>query len=1045
MDTANLTSVQTFRLSAHATLKFIGRTDELKRIESAIADRGHNHIFYIAAEGGTGKTRLLREVIDRLQDGRWSFPDVAFTKRLADLYDLKLHNPEGLAVELFEALEVSRAYFNRFREKHAELELARREQSGESLEAIAEARQELTDAFIFDFNWLARERRIVIVLDTAEMLLYEPSEVLQDLLEETARPDDPEFLGVATRRWLLDSFLPRIHNTVVLIAGRPLQKRLPDDLGQVADRHAAVFETIDLGNFTERETIAYFDAVAEASRSLGDESTAQRIEREIPEETRRVIHLYTGGNPILLGLMVDYLVRAETLVPDVQVSLDEARQENLAKIQEKLRAKIVELIQRAGEPEDEAIRSLAWARKGMKAQLLARVADLTEEEARYALERIRRLSFVKVHPSDPELFFLHDEMYALMRQYVLEALGPAHRRHVYRVIFDYYSERIREAEEDLEHLLREVPVESEPADDHSPSDPASPTNSEQLEAWQARLRHRNLVLGYVHYRLREDPVEGFVEYYKRAEEAFLAVSDDFDMQLRSELLAFWQQEEQVVGHPLEEIRGLRRVDVNSDAAIRWVKRYISHRMYERALRLVNAIRTTHRRLLPSRASEAELSAWEALASSYLGEQLSKVGHLLADAIDVLTRAETKELGTNVDRRELVQAQLYNRLGYLYRVKGQSQQAVQAYQRALPFWQKHGAQAALANTLNNLAFAYAQVGKFDAALHAGQRALRIRRKLGLRLPIALSLNTIGLIQTRNDQSQRARVSIGQALSIFTELGRQGIRGVGLANIALSEAMRRTCNIPIIYTTKKKAEFLRQARDHAQAALEIFPDQVNDKLRYVEALVELGCVYRDWAKLRREHPADEPGEETNVLAELGVVALNRAAREAHSEMSNWEVDALVNLAWLHYYIGQIEKALGTAQQVDPLIPEQYRLKEGKGIPEHKGPISSFYIQLGKIHNLRGQIAFDAKDWKAAAHEFTLALAYNQCFADDFRDLKRAQDQISERLDELDYVQLTAFRHAVAQAEHDYNLTSPGLLQQLILELSGDMIGTDRGGQV
>jgi len=187
-------TIGAFRPSAHATLQFIGRGDELKQIESAIRDESRSYIFYITAEGGTGKTRLLREVIRRLQEGEWQFPRLAFTRRLVDLYDLTLHNPEGLAIELVNALDVEPGYFKPFHDRYTELEQARRQQFGGPPETIAKARTELTDTFIHNFNWLADGQRVVVLLDTAEMLLYEPDEV-QDLLEAASPPRDRRFWG----------------------------------------------------------------------------------------------------------------------------------------------------------------------------------------------------------------------------------------------------------------------------------------------------------------------------------------------------------------------------------------------------------------------------------------------------------------------------------------------------------------------------------------------------------------------------------------------------------------------------------------------------------------------------------------------------------------------------------------------------------------------------------------------------------------------------------------------------------------------------------
>lgn len=1004
--------------SAYSTLRFIGRRKELEQIENAIRDKNQSYFFYVTAPGGVGKTRLLREVINRLRNAPKDFPSLAFTTRIVDFYDPALHNPEGLTTELVDALQVDMGHFDNFITANVELETARREQK----EDVAKKRMALAQAFISDFNRLTAERRIVILLDTAEMLLYESQEV-QEVLEEIARPEDATLIGIAVRRWLVEDFLPKVRNAVVVLAGRPqLRPRLPGDLERAAQNNgAASFVHVSLDNFEEPDTLEYFDALAEASRAMGDERTARSIERNIPPETRRVIHLYTGGNPILLGLLVDYLVRADALVPDIRAPLAEAQKQDLPAVRQRLKQSIVNLIQNAGEPEDEAIRTLAWARKGMDAVLLAKVSRMSEADAKTSLEHLRHLSFVKEHPSNPNLFFLHDEMYALLRRYVLDPLGPERRQQVYRAIREHYRQQITQTEA----LLADAPRET---------------------AWRFRLNLRTLTVEHVHYYLREDPHEGFFEFYERSEEAFLANSDDFDMQLRSELLAFWQEEEQHAGHPLDEVRGLRRVDINTDSAIRWVKRYISHGSYDKALRLAKALRTVHTELLPDKLAEAELSAWEALAISYIGGRLDEPERLLTDAAVVLSHAESRDKYQR-DRSELVLAQVHNRLGYLYDGKGQYSLAIESYRAALPVWHKHNAEADLANTLNNLAFDYAQIGNFDAALRACEKGLNIRDRLGFRSSVGYSLNTLGLIQIKNDQASRAITVIQQALAIFEELRGEGVRGVGLANIALAEAKRRACSIPLQYTLEEQADLLWQAVEHAKAALEIFPSKEPEKRRQVEAFIELGCAYRDWAKLRRAHPAPaEKAEEegSTILANLAASALNRAAEEAHGSLSNMEVDALANLAWSQYWVGQSNEALATADKIEELIPEEYRLKKDKGIPTEKGAIGTYYVQLGKCYNLRGQIALDAGGWEAAAQYFTLTLAHDECFAKDSRDIRRAKIQVGERLDKLTPSQVAVFHQAVLQTERDFILPPPSLMQTLISETFGNAEDYGGGGK-
>jgi hypothetical protein len=64
--------------------------------------------------------------------------------------------------------------------------------------------------------------------------------------------------------------------------------------------------------------------VAERARELGWEEMARQI-ASIPDEMREVIYHYTGGRPILLALMIDYLLVADALLPRMKEPVEEVR------------------------------------------------------------------------------------------------------------------------------------------------------------------------------------------------------------------------------------------------------------------------------------------------------------------------------------------------------------------------------------------------------------------------------------------------------------------------------------------------------------------------------------------------------------------------------------------------------------------------------------------------------------------------------------------------------------------------------------------------
>ncbi len=54
--------------SVRATPELVGREKELEQIENAIRDTEHSYIIYITGQGGIGKTRLVKHVLEHPPD-----------------------------------------------------------------------------------------------------------------------------------------------------------------------------------------------------------------------------------------------------------------------------------------------------------------------------------------------------------------------------------------------------------------------------------------------------------------------------------------------------------------------------------------------------------------------------------------------------------------------------------------------------------------------------------------------------------------------------------------------------------------------------------------------------------------------------------------------------------------------------------------------------------------------------------------------------------------------------------------------------------------
>jgi tetratricopeptide (TPR) repeat protein len=1066
-------SLETYRPAARATPALVGRKRILEQIRFAIEGRTDTVVLYIHGDGGIGKTRLLTEVLRLCRDGAWKGTEkpLLAVEEPVDLYHTQTHVLEGLVRAMGAVMkpETREQFFTTYTGALWELE-SKKPDLRYALRDVFKLRDRVAEAFVHDFQDMTSGYRSVIAFDTAEVLLYDTDIVQQRLHLETE--------GVSVRSWLVGKLFPSVSNTVFLIAGRPRSQLLRDLEENLGDR----LQVIDLDKFSEEETLDYFNEVAAAARADNEEDIAQRIEN-IQEESRKVMHILTGGQPILLSLVIDLLALAKRLPDEVKISLAQAQSlspNNREAALEKLEASIVNQFQQVGSPADEAIRSLAFARKGMDPALLARVADMTEDEAKEILSaltglrfngegkppevipEVRRLSFIKVRPADRRVF-LHDEMYALMERHVLKRLPDESVKRVQRAILAYYADELERTRKEIARLQPSIREEVTP-DRRIVNVPRPAMPPDLLEERAKKGIYEDYLMSeQIHYLLRYDPLEGFQTYCDYVEDAYEAADDELDMQLRDELLAFVNAPEH---EGLAAIEGLNRAEVDLDAGIRWIRRNDRYARYSQAVEIARRLRDECPDLIAQwgEIGQARLDVWGGMAHAYHGLDLVQSESLLRRAVKWLrgVQTENKFLQWHVT---LASANAYNCLGYLLMQQGRQRQAVKAYRSALPLWRQLGKafETEHANTLNNLSWALAQLGDLDNAIRQCMDGLELRTEAGARYPIALSYNTLGQIQIRYDQPHRARTNCERALAIFREL--EMPRGTGMACTALAEAYRRMGATDEVYFPEERVNLMREAEQYAREAVTVFGPYeswpgtkraeplVPEPARLVNALIELGCAYRDWARLWPNYTPRSDDLDCAKLVQFGESALHEAAEIARSQQPHRAVDALVNLAWLKYYIGDVAGVEAELKQVQAIVKDDYFISTEEGLPSGELDQPFYWVQLGKVYLLKGHIAFnryfqadleyksneDQKQiviegmlakaeaaLKEAASMYALSLAYDDLYGrgQRFRDLKRAETRIHDRLKGLNVEEMQIVKEAIQAAAVAYHLGQPRL---------------------
>lgn len=979
---------------AYATTNLVGRNEILAKANEIFEHASKQlTVLFLTGEGGIGKTRLLQRIIE-LAKAR---PDLRAAESIVDFYHVPTHSEYGLADILYRVLTPPNTPFAQYeREKRA---LERMRLSGE-VSNVGEQRARTLQAFSDSLNKLAQSKRIVLALDTAERLVYSAGQ------EAIAPALFAECWG-----WLLAS-LSQWENVTLVIAGRdsalPLLRPLIDAIGNDC------VTVIPVESFSEAESTAYFDEVERAAARRQAREFVQRV-RSLDPDTRLLAHRLARGRPIMLALLVDYLTMGTGPLPVILRELEQGQQpldqsQALARLRTLLIARLLDV-----RPLGDVISALGRTPKGCDHVLLASLLDISEPEAKRRLDDARRLSIVKVRPTD-ERVFLHDEMYAMLRDelFAHPADAPA-AQHASQTILDYYREQIKHNREELDRLYAPVEVEG---GDRLDLSRLSETHTALQTLWTE----------LVFYELRSDAVAGFKRYYRLIREASLNGDTQWDAQLQAELQTFLA--ERGVTPAAESVDDLPLRLVRSALMPRPMVRAFANGRFAQALAEGERLRREMADViaLAPIVNEGILSDWEAAALIYLGgeDKLQRARGKLSAAIDSIRSllpgdmkdGEAEDIETW--RARAVLAFAYRVRGYLHWATGGLQAAVADYRHAAALWRRVNLRIEMATTLKDMGFALSEMGDSVTGRNLVKDALALQRALGLRAAMGLSMNTLALIEIREGAYESGISFSEKALALFRALSDQ--RGAGLALIALAEAKRRLSGTEKVPAPEDKIERLRAARDHAQEASQIF-EVLQEKLRQVEALIEWGCACRDWVYVRKQAPSFR--DDVERLIKEAEEKLTNAAALATDSLIYKKADALVNLAWLGFYADRDDLLNEAVNQAMAVIPEAYRTLPSpmtSGSPQLQ---IFLWPQLGKLHTLLGHQAFQhlareqdkRKQYlEEATRHYARGLEYDILYSRDHRGLRQVKTQVYENFKHLNSQELAEVHQVVRKFEEE-----------------------------
>lgn len=876
-------------------------------IKSVDASDRSTHIFYITSVGGAGKTVLLRQIGMKQGSADGIAPCPPDWSGILDLYHSEINTSSGLETHLISAFETDAQEFQGYRDERDRFDTKRR--SGLRGEEIETERAALDETFAGCMNkGITQWTKPVIAFDTTERIQYE----VDDIQELCGLQDE----STTVKTWLLNQ-LRLWENCVVLLVGRPeadpyLSQALEEALADAPNVH---YQAITLRGFDEQEVEAYFEL----------KKAAYPVLDELDADFRRRLWQATEGRPIRLDLAIEVIQHGlgfNSFRENVE------RQKNI-QVRQQIDRMLIDHVMKS-EPDRsvrDILRYLAVARKGLSASLLHHLAgewDIAECQER--LQAISTRGFVKQRPDDERLY-LHDEMYQLCDTHLFK---PDEVQRLSQRIAEWYDEQIGPPEVGTED--------------------------------------QNLQVDSLLYRLRADPEQGYHWYAKQAEYAIRAVQLGFDLRLRNEVVAFLKSSSLVDKRLLSHAPGLAE-EFNRDAAARWVKRLTVRGENERAVTIAQQALDEYPGLRragsrPSDWARADLMVHQALAMIYSG-QAQPAAELLEKAIasheqdrnpkDVAPQEAERYAGW---RRNLVLGRAHNHLGYAYWMYlGHYGAALREFLAAIVYFGASDLQEELANTSDNMGRVYALLRHPPRAAARVEEGLRIRRALERDYRVALSLNSRAIVHLEFGEFVDAQRLAQEALRMFENLNTR--RGIGLALITLGRTSRHLGEAWTsgVYSYKECDRFLSEGVGHLDRAASIFEHDIKEPVRRVEALNELGSVYRERARLTQ---AMTPGSSSarGILLEAHRRLTGCIELAQELGLAVWYVDSCEDLAQVYFIRADYASTEAWLQRVRESVPDGYKVRKGQPlatIPERER-VEAFWLQMGKVELLNGSLAFD-----------------------------------------------------------------------------------------
>ncbi len=638
---------------------------------------------------------------------------------------------------------------------------------------------------------------------------------------------------------------------------------------------------------------------------------AQWFPRKLKLAQLEQLNIRCGGRPLYVALSCDWLKNGVGVIDDLLG--------NHVPFEEKL----ISWISPLKNPQSDAILNAALAWQRMEAGLLAKLLAIAENDARSLLHELGQFSFVKYRPPEKSFegsFQLHDEMRDLVKQrFWLLASDLTVKKRLQEII-EWYKTRIGKPD-----LLegKERPKTDE---------------------------ERALLAEYAYYECERDPNAGSQVGERLFKRSIHYIDLAFCELLNHEISRF---EDKLSNARKDQLRFQQALVAFRKDDYAW-----ANQLWHSLLRRRDCDQKLQGTCLMMLVE----------SQSYTGDYQEALAH--AEEAEKVYHAFLQQNDLEIERRNLIVkelGQLYHNWGYAYRVKGQLDEALKYYEKALA---QGGTEKNIARILNNIGYVYFLQGDTEKAATYVGKALHIRQQLGIAYELGLGSNTLGMIMEGMGRIEDAADLYRKAYNCFEAAGSD--RGLALVQISLGRLMRITNNFD-------------QALGYLQTAARVL-EKKGDTAYLIVALNEIGCAYRQQATAEAQAETATRAKAADYLEQ---------SLKLSKQINNYQAiaDNLDDLQILHSQWAQALKKLSRHKESESCLNQAIKYgREAEAIAKEHGLKTILANILANVERASGESDFEKQDYEKAFKHFL-----NSChlIAEAATDRGRFAMQLQQRL--------------------------------------------------